>query len=56
MVCSFKTNHVEFESPNEIAWTLDGEFGGSLKKTVFDVMPKAVDFIVRGKKKKVRYV
>jgi diacylglycerol kinase family enzyme len=52
MVCSFKTNHVEFESPNEIAWTLDGEFGGSLKKTVFDVMPKAVDFIVRGKKKK----
>ena len=52
IVCSFKTNHVEFESPNEIAWTLDGEFGGSLKKTVFDVMPKAVDFIVRGKKKK----
>lgn len=52
MIYSFKASHVEFESANELAWTLDGEFGGSYKKTSFDVMPGAVDFIIKGKKRK----
>ena len=27
MIYSFKTNNITFESPDNIKWTLDGEFG-----------------------------
>ncbi len=43
---SFKTNHIEFESAHDIAWTFDGEYGGRHKNIVFDVKPHAVDFII----------
>lgn len=52
MMYSFKASHVEFESANELAWTLDGEFGGSYNKTAFDVLPGAVNFIIKNKKKR----
>lgn len=50
MIYSFKTKHIEFESKEAVAWTLDGEFGGEHKAVCFDVMEKAVEFMVRQKK------
>lgn len=47
---SFKTDHIEFKSPVDVAWTLDGEFGGFRKDISFDVLPQAVDFIVDERK------
>lgn len=47
MLESFKTSHIEFESDDEVAWTFDGEYGGSRRKVAFDVRPRAVDFIVK---------
>ena len=47
---SFKTDHIEFQSPVDVAWTLDGEFGGFRKDISFDVLPQAVDFIVDERK------
>lgn len=44
---SFKTKHIEFESPEDIAWTFDGEYGGEHKDIVFDVRQQAVDFIIK---------
>lgn len=44
---SFKTKHITFESEENVRWTLDGEFGGEQTKVTFDVIPEAVDFIVR---------
>ena len=32
LVSYFKTDEISFESSGEVAWTLDGEFGGSLKE------------------------
>ena len=46
---SFKTDHIEFESAQDIAWTFDGEYGGNHKKIIFDVKPHAVDFIIKNK-------
>ncbi len=50
IVESFKTSHIEFEAPQEIAWTFDGEYGGSHKNITFNVKPRAVEFIVKNKK------
>lgn len=47
---SFKTKHITFESEEPVSWTLDGEFGGEHTEVEFDVVPKAVDFIVKPKK------
>ncbi len=32
----FKSNHFEFESQEEVAWTIDGEFGGNHKNVTID--------------------
>jgi diacylglycerol kinase family enzyme len=47
MVYSFKTNAIEFESAEEIVWTLDGEYGGGHKKVKFEVLENAVEFLVK---------
>jgi YegS/Rv2252/BmrU family lipid kinase len=47
LIESMKVSHIEFESPKEVSWTFDGEYGGSHTSISFDVLPKAVDFIVK---------
>lgn len=36
MIISCKTSRIQVEAENEIAWTLDGEFGGNLKEVVIE--------------------
>lgn len=36
MIISCKTNRILVESESEVAWTLDGEFGGNLKEVVIE--------------------
>ena len=43
---SFKTGKIEFESLEEISWTLDGEYGGSHKKVHIQAMPQAMKIAV----------
>ncbi len=49
MYC-FRTDHLELESEVEIAWTLDGEFGGNHKKAVIDNCKKAINIMIPEKK------
>ena len=44
---SFKTSAITFESEEEIAWTLDGEFGGRHTKVELFNKQEAVDIIVK---------
>ena len=45
MYC-FKTADISFESEKEVAWTLDGEFGGNHRKVEIKNCEKAMDIIV----------
>ena len=36
MIISCKTCRIKVEAENEVAWTLDGEFGGNLKEVVIE--------------------
>lgn len=49
MYC-FKTSHLEITCRDEVAWTLDGEFGGRHKRVVIDNNKRAVELIVPQKK------
>lgn len=49
MYC-FRTDHLELESEEEIAWTLDGEFGGNHKKAIIDNCKKAIHIMIPEKK------
>ncbi len=42
----FRTSRVRFESDTSVSWTLDGEFGGSLKDADIRVKKEAVTIIV----------
>ncbi len=44
---SFKARHIEFESLEEIAWTLDGEFGGIHDKVCIQNEQKSLQIMVR---------
>ncbi len=46
LIYCFKTPHIEFESQEEVAWTLDGEFGGQHKKATLNNMKRALSIIV----------
>ncbi len=50
MVYSFKTNKIHFESVVPVSWTLDGEFGGEHKEVTYEVLPGAVEFLVKKRK------
>lgn len=41
-----RLDHIEIESEEEIAWTLDGEFGGKVKKVEIGVEKQALQLIV----------
>ena len=43
---SFKTKKISFESEEEIAWTLDGEYGGDHKVVEIENLQKAVTIII----------
>lgn len=45
MYC-FKTAHLEIESEEGISWTLDGEYGGKLKKVTIENKQQAIEIIV----------
>lgn len=49
MYC-FRTDHIELESEEEIAWTLDGEFGGNHQKTIIVNCKKAINIMIPMKK------
>ena len=40
-----QSSKIELEFQNETPWTLDGEFGGKVKNTVVEVIPKAIKII-----------
>ena len=43
---SFKTSEVCFESENEVPWTLDGEFGGKVKKAMIVNKTKSIEIAI----------
>ena len=45
-VRSFKTDHLIFNADQDVAWTLDGEFGGSLRYVEITNNNRAVEMIV----------
>lgn len=44
---SFKADKLLIESDEEIAWTLDGEFGGNHTKITMENLKEAIDIIVK---------
>ena len=40
----FRTSHIRFSSPEEVPWTLDGEFGGATRHAEIDNNPRAITF------------
>ncbi len=48
---SFKTSKLKITSRKQVAWTLDGEFGGKLKEIEIENLNKALEIIVPKDKK-----
>ncbi|MEG0290378.1 MAG: diacylglycerol kinase family lipid kinase [Erysipelotrichaceae bacterium] len=42
----FRTSHMLIHSVQDVAWTLDGESGGSLKEVEINIIPKALPIII----------
>lgn len=49
LIYSFKSDHVEFTSEENVSWTLDGEFGGSVREATVCNIQQALAFMVRNK-------
>jgi YegS/Rv2252/BmrU family lipid kinase len=49
---NFKASHIEFESEEEISWTLDGEFGGSHDQVFVDNLRQQLEIMVPRKQLK----
>lgn len=45
-VFSFRTGHIVFTTDSAVAWTIDGEYGGSLREVEITNRNKAVEMIV----------
>lgn len=43
---TFRSGHIEFESIEEIPWTLDGEYGGSHDEVVIDNLKQQLEIMV----------
>ncbi|MBQ4283139.1 MAG: diacylglycerol kinase family lipid kinase [Lachnospira sp.] len=50
-IFSIKAKHIEVECGEGVNWTLDGEFGGEHRNITFDVVPGAVEFMMKQKTK-----
>lgn len=49
LIYSFKSSKIRFSSEEEVAWTLDGEFGGSHREVSIENMQRALEIVVRQK-------
>ncbi|MBO5303819.1 MAG: YegS/Rv2252/BmrU family lipid kinase [Lachnospiraceae bacterium] len=49
LIYSFKTSQLNFLSEEEVAWTLDGEFGGSLQEVNIRNLQQAMEIMVKNK-------
>jgi diacylglycerol kinase family enzyme len=49
MLYSFQTTKIRFTSNEEVAWTLDGEYGGKFRKTDIKNINKALTIMVDDK-------
>ena len=47
-ICWFKTSRLQIESEEEIAWTLDGEYGGPHKEVLIEDYREAMQIMVPG--------
>ena len=45
MIYSFKSNHVKFIAKNDVAWTLDGEYGGEHAEVEVRNLQQAISII-----------
>lgn len=45
LVYNFSTSKIRLTSPEKVAWTLDGEFGGDRESVVIQNLPKAIEII-----------
>ena len=52
MFCKFKASEVCFTSKVEVPWTLDGEFGGKIKRADIKNYNKAIEIVVNPKEEK----
>lgn len=46
MIDAFKTDRLRIEADEEIAWTLDGEFGGNHREVVIKNKKQAMDILI----------
>lgn len=51
LIYSFKAKQLLIESPEEVAWTLDGEFGGNVKKAVIENHHEALNLYLKSTRK-----
>ena len=52
LIDTFKTQKLTVESEEEVSWTLDGEFGGSVKELVIENKKQALPLILAPTKEK----
>lgn len=51
LIYSFKTKKIQFESNEEVPWTLDGEFGGNHQKIAIENKHQALNLFLKSTKK-----
>ena len=51
LIYSFKSDYITFSSEEEVSWTLDGEFGGSVRKVAVQNVQQALEIMVKGENK-----
>ena len=51
LIYSFKASRLVIESKEEVAWTLDGEFGGNVKEAVIENHHEALNLYLKSTKK-----
>lgn len=49
LIYSFKSSEIQFSSEEEVAWTLDGEFGGTHREVSIENMQRALEIVVKQK-------
>ena len=52
LVHTFKTSHLNIETEETVAWTLDGEFGGNVRNAEIRIMRKGLNLYLRSTKKR----
>ena len=50
LIYSFKARKLSFEAEEEVAWTLDGEYGGSPKTVEIENLQQALNLYLKSTK------